>query len=266
MRAGLLMLMWAATAAAAPPRRIVSLNLCADQYLVALADPGQVLGLTRLARDPAMSAAAHDARRFRVAGTSTETLLALQPDLVLAGWPGQADAALRLGLRARVLVVPPAESYAAIVAQAGAVAGAVGHPDRGRALVKRMDAVLAAIPKPGRGQVAADYQRRGFLTGANTLTDEMMRRVGLANLATRLGRPALSQLPLEAMVAARPDYLIVGGRGDDLGSLMLDHPALADLRRLRLPSALTTCGGPAYPVAVRMLAEQIRAARRNARN
>lgn len=256
------LLLWAVgagAAGAAAPRRIVSLNLCADQYLVALADPGQVAGLTRLARDPAMSAAAAIARRYPVAGSGAEVLLALQPDLVLAGWPGQADVARRLGLRARVLVMPPAKDYADIVAQTRAVAAAVGHADRGEALVRRMDAALASIPRLGRGRVAADYQRRGFLTGQGTLMDDMMRRAGLTNLAARLGRPALSQLPLELLVAARPDYLIVGGSrpARDLGSAMQGHPALTGIARLYLPGAFTSCGGPSFPAAVRLLADQL---------
>ncbi len=250
----------AGAASAAPPVRIASLNLCADQYLIALADPSQVLGLTRHARDPSMSAKADEARAFPVIGSGAEALLAGAPDLVLAGCEGQADAARRAGLGARVVVVPPADSYAAIVAQVRLVARAIGHPDRGEALIARMDRQLAAIPRPGRGRIAADYQRRGYLTGGGTLVDEMMRRVGLRNLATRLGRPALSNLSLEEMVAAHPDFLIVGreGKARDLGTAMLEHPALRTIPRLVLPPALATCVGPSFPAAVGALAGQLR--------
>lgn len=245
-------------AAAAPPRRIVSLNLCADQFLVALADPGQISGLTRLSHMPRMSPIAAQAARFPTIGSSAEALLARQPDLLLTGWPGQADAAARAGLTARILVVPPVNSYADIVAQIRLIADAVGHPERGQALIARMDAALAAIPKTGRGRVAADYQRRGYLSGAGTLMDEMMRRVGLANLATRLGRPALSNLSLEEFVAARPDFLITGGGpARDIGSAMLDHPAIAGIPRIYLPGALVDCGGPSFPTAIRRLSDQL---------
>ena len=246
---------------AAPPRphHIVSLNLCADQFLVRLADPGQIAGLTRLSHMPNMSPIAREAAHFATVGSSAEALLAAQPDLILTGWPGQADAAVRAGLKTQTLVVPPANSYADIVGQVRLVAKAVGHPERGEALIRRMDVELGAIPKTGRGRTAADYQRRGYLSGAGTLMDDMMLRVGLRNLATELGLPPLANLPLEQFVAHRPDFLITGtGKARDLGSAMLDHPAIAAIPRLRIPGALVDCGGPSYPRAVRLLSDQLR--------
>ena len=249
----------AAPAAAAPPRHVASLNLCADQFLVALADPSQIAGLTRLSHMANMSPIVRQAARFPIIGSSAEALLVAQPDLLLTGWPGQADAAVRAGLRTRIVTVPPANSYDDIVAQIRLVADAVGHKARGEALIRDMDATLASIPKTGRGRVAADYQRRGYLSGAGTLMDDMMQRVGLVNLATKLGLPPLANLPLEQFVAHRPDFLITGaGPARDLGSQMLDHPAIAGIQRLRLPGALVDCGGPSYPQAVRLLSDQLR--------
>jgi len=244
---------------AAPPRHIVSLNLCADQFLIRLADPGQIVGLTRLSHMPNMSPIAAEAARFPVVGSSAEALLAAQPDLILTGWPGQADPAVRAGLNTQILIIPPANSYADIVGQVRLVANAVGHPDRGEALIHRMDAALAAIPKAGRGRTAADYQRHGYLSGTGTLMDDMMRRVGLRNLTTELGLPALAHLSLEQFVAHRPDFLITGtGKARDLGSAMVNHPAIAGVPRLRLPGSLADCGGPSYPLAIRLLSDQLR--------
>jgi len=261
MRSFLLALALALPARAAPPRprHIVSLNLCADQFLVRLADPAQIAGLTRLSHLPNMSPIAAEAARFPTMSASAEALLAAQPDLVLTGWPGQADAAGRAGLKARILVVPPANSYADIVGQVRLIASAVGHPERGEALIRRMDAELATIPKAGRGRIAADYQRRGYLSGAGTLMDDMMTRVGLRNLATELGLPPLSNLPLEQFVARRPAFLITGtGKARDLGSAMLEHPAIAGIPRLRLPGYFADCGTPSYPKAIRLLSDQLR--------
>ena len=254
----LLVLGLAGPALATPPRRIVSLNLCADQFLIALADRAQIAGITRLSHMANMSPIASQAARLPIADSSAEALLAAQPDLVLTGWPGQADAAVHAGLKSRILVVPPANNYSDIVAQVTLVATAVGHPERGAALIRRMDAELAAIPATGRGRVATDYQRRGYLSGSGTLMDDMMRRVGLVNLATRLGLPPLANLPLEQLVAHRPDFLITGaGPARDLGSAMLRHPAIADIPRLILPGALADCGGPSYPRAIRILSDQL---------
>lgn len=255
----------AVTPAAARPQRIVSLNLCADQYLMALADPGQIAALSPYARDPDISAGAAVAKRLPVVRGHAEEVFALSPDLVLAS-PFHRREALAMveGGRIAVVEVPPAESYAAIVDQVRLVARAVGHVDRGEALIRRMNADLAALPRPRAQGVAAYYQRRGFMTGTGTLIDELMTRVGLVNLAGRLGRPALSRVSLEEMVASRPDYLIVESATDriaDQGTEMLHHPALAAMARLRLPQAWTVCGGPSYVTAARSLVSQLARAR-----
>jgi iron complex transport system substrate-binding protein len=248
---------------ATPPKRIVSLNLCADQYLLALADPGQIAALTQFSRDPVMSAGATAAARLPQSNGRAEDVVALQPDLVIAS-PGRRSGTMAAlaGQHYRTVALPPAESYDAIVSQVREVAAAVGHPERGEALVARMDADLAALPKPRPRGVAAYYQRRGYLTGTGTLVDELMRRVGLTNLAAKLGKPALSQLTLEQLIAARPDYVIVESATDsvtDQGTEMLHHPILARIPRLRLPQAWTVCGGPAYVRAARSLSEQLSA-------
>ncbi|MEG8046512.1 ABC transporter substrate-binding protein [Sphingomonas aerolata] len=253
----------AAAAAPRPPARIVSLNLCADQYLLALADPAQIVALTRFARDPNMSAAANAARTIPVSRGSAEDVLMLRPDLVIASpFRRQTVAAVLAGRNVATLDLPPADSYAAIVTQVRQVAAAIGHRDRGETLIRRMDTALARLPRaPGGGRTAAYYQRRGFLTGTGTLVDELMQRLGLANLATRLGKPALAQLSLEQMALARPDYLIVESATDrvtDQGTEMLHHPILDGIPRLRIPEAWTVCGGPAYVLAAQSLAAQLR--------
>ena len=255
-----------------PPRRIVSLNTCADQLVVALADRAQIAGLTRWSRDRQLSAVAAQADRLPVTGGSAEEVVALRADLVI-GAPGRTAAVLApLAPRGlRLIAMPPQDSVAEIESAVATVAAAVGHPERGTALITAMRRELAAIgPPPGRGRVAAYYQRQGYLTGTGTLVDDMIARVGLVNLARRLQRPALSQLSLEEMALARPTFLIMDAEARtmaDRGTMALRHPvldaAVPPRRRLYIPQALTVCGGPAYPRAVALLAAQIRAADRH---
>ncbi|OCC24190.1 iron ABC transporter [Croceicoccus estronivorus] len=252
-----------AEAAKPAPQRIVSLNLCADQLLLALADRGQIAGLTHNADNAELSAAASRTKGYPILGQSAEEVLAIEPDL-LVGMPARRSAVM-MALADRgypALDVDRAESLADIVREIRKVAGAVGHRERGEALIADMERQLAAIPKPGNGRVAAYYQRRGFLTGTGTLVDDLMRRVGLVNLAETLDKPPLSHMSIEEMVAAQPDFIIVeagAGHVSDQGTEMLQHPALRDIPRLRLPQAWTVCGGPAYVEAARSLAGQIAA-------
>lgn len=242
------------------PQRIVSLNLCTDQLLLALADRSQIAGLTKNARDPEMSAAAARAQGITLLKESSEQLFALRPDLII-GMPASRHAMLRpLGPeKYRTLDLGYAESYPTIIEQIRTVAAAVGHPARGEALIRRMETDLAKLGKLKGGKVAAYYQRRGYMTGTGTLIDDLMARTGLINLAAKLGKPPLSQISLEEMVAARPDFLIVESATDritDQGTEMLHHPALRGIPRISIPQAWTVCGGPAYVLAARGIVEQ----------
>ena len=48
-----------------PPKRVVSLHLCADEWLLLLAAPGQIAALTWLASDPGLTRLAARATSFR---------------------------------------------------------------------------------------------------------------------------------------------------------------------------------------------------------
>lgn len=246
---------------AGTPKRIVSLNLCADQLVLALADRGQIAGLTRNAADTDMSSQAAKARGLPILKNSAEQILAIDPDLVV-GMPARRSAAMGVlkGQHYTMLDLKTADSLDDIYGSIRDTAAAVGHPERGEAMIAGMKAELAKIGKPGRGKVAAYYQRRGYMTGTGTLIDDLMQRVGLVNLAVKLNKPVISQLSLEEMVAARPDYLIVESATDrvaDQGTEMLHHPALAGIPRISIPQAWTVCGSAAYVDAARGIAGQL---------
>lgn len=252
----------AAPAPKGVPQRIVSLNLCTDQYLLELADRSQIAGLTSYADKPEMSAGAAKAKGLPVLGKSAEEVLAIAPDLVV-GMPARRNAVVAAlkGQHYRTLDVERASNLSDVTTQLRSVGKAIGHPARGEAIAARMERELAALPKPGRGRVAAYYQRRGYLTGTGTLIDDLMQRVGLVNLASRLDKPSLSQLSVEEMVAAQPDFIILDAATEtvtDQGTEMLHHPALANIPRIYLPQAWTVCGGPAYVKAARSLVRQIK--------
>lgn len=259
-------LLWAtspAPRAKAPavPQRIVSINLCADQLVLALADRAQIAGLTKNATDVEMSGEAAKAHGIPLLSNSAEQILAIEPDLII-GMPASRSAALRALPRQDypLLDLATANTLDEIYTSIRETAAAVGHPERGSALIARMQGELAGLPKPGEGRVAAYYQRRGYMTGTGTLIDELMGRVGLVNLAGKLGKPPLSQLSLEEMVAAQPDFLIVESATDvvtDQGSEMLHHPAIKDIPRISIPQAWTVCSSPAYTQAARSITAQI---------
>ncbi|MEE4451153.1 ABC transporter substrate-binding protein [Novosphingobium resinovorum] len=246
----------------AAPKRIVSLNLCADQLVLALADREQIAGLTRYAADPAMSAEAVRAKGLPILRGAAEEIMAIDPDLVV-GMPARRNPAIKaLKTRYPAVDLKSADGYDAILASIRKVALAVGHPERGEALIVGMERDLAHIPRARKGVVAAYWQRRGYLTGTGTLIDDLMTRVGVTNLAGKLGKPALSQMGIEELAAARPDVIVVDAATDkavDQGTAMMHHPVLDGIPRVAIPQAWTVCGGPAYVKAARALAKGVNA-------
>ncbi|WOK37473.1 ABC transporter substrate-binding protein [Sphingomonas sp. C3-2] len=249
--------------APAYPLRVVSLNMCADQYLIELADRRQIAALSEYARDPKMSFHARAAAAYPVSAGSAEELLALQPDLIIGSDYQRAGVeALFRNHPVAFVEFGLANSQAEMIAQARSVAAALGQQARGEDLVRRLG-VVGAVQAGTARPVVAYYQRRGFLTGTGTLVDDILTRAGADNLARRLNKPMLAQLSLEEMVAARPDFLLVDAETAqvaDQGTEMLHHPALRVIPRLSLSEALTVCGGPSYPLAVENLRRQIAAA------
>jgi iron complex transport system substrate-binding protein len=250
----------AAGAAAAAPRRIVSINMCADQYLIALADRAQIAALSEYSRDASLSFHHREAAAFASVRGNAESILPLKPDLIV-GSPSdrfQTRALFhRFGLK--IVDLPADDSFADIVDHTRLIARAVGHPARGETLIAQMKADLARLPPAsGPKPSAIHYQRQGFVTGTGTLMDEVMRRAGLRNMAGTLGSKVLARVDLETVVAAGPDVILfTDDRRDarDWGAELLRHPALATIRsrQVYVPDNLTVCGGPSFPVAVAAL-------------
>src|SRR5665213_493655 len=220
---------------AAGPQRVVSINLCADELLVTLADPAQIAALSVYATDPDLSYVADAAKAFRHDAASAETVVGLNPDLVLAGRftkHATRDMLARLGYRVELL--DAARSIADSEKQIRQVAALVGHPERGEALVADIEAARARTiaAAPSGKPTVANYQRRGYVTGGDTLTGELLSIAGFTNDGDALAGKTGGFVPLERLVADPPDYIVVAhadARAEDQGSALLSHPALARL-------------------------------------
>jgi iron complex transport system substrate-binding protein len=270
MRRGAVMLVAMAVAlagvaaAAPPPRRVVSLNPCLDAILLQVADPAQIAALSHYARDPRQSAIAAQAARYPYTWGSAEEVVALRPDLVLTS--GMGAMALtgvlpRLNVRQASFTVPT--SIDESLAQVDRVASLVGHPERGAALAARIRAaVAAAAPRPGEPRLGAlIYEYHGLASGPDTLVDELLRRTGFDNLATRYGLKHTGEVPLDALIADPPQVLLAGRMAPDepiWADRVLSHPALKALGgRVRVetfPEQLMFCAGPVLIPAVQALA------------
>jgi iron complex transport system substrate-binding protein len=232
------------------PQRIVSLNPCTDAILAEVADPAQIAALSSYSSDPAGSSMDLAlARRFPAVDGTMEEVIALRPDLVVGSTfisPAARSAYARLGLRYEGFGITP--RVADSVAQIREIAALTGHPERGEALVRRIEATLAANAAPAGAAVpAVVWQSGGIVPGADTLISELLARTGFVNAAAAQGMHQADVLGLERMLAAPPRVIFAAGNPAANEDRMLAHPALGSLkqtRRVPISPALLWCGGP----------------------
>jgi iron complex transport system substrate-binding protein len=249
------------------PRRVVSFNLCADQLILALADPGQIAGLSPYAGDPALSVMADKAGPFRKLDWQAEVAIPLNPDLVLIGsWDRPATQRMLGRLGVRVEKLDTVSNFEGAKSEIARVAALLGHPERGEDLIAKLDAARArlAAAAPHAGMTALVIERGGFTAGADTLAATLLRA---ANFSTPPGATAGSGgfLPLEKLLMLKPDVIFLKDPprvARDQGALYITHPALQALyppqRRIDLPTRFTMCGGPALIAAFDYLADTLR--------
>ena len=209
IRALAVLLLVAAGATADPPQRpsVVSLDYCADQFVLGLADREQILAVSTGADKP-HSHLREAAAGIRQVRSSTEDVIALNPDLVIYNWGADAKALAmyqRFGIRTHQIGFGNTIESAA--EETRAAAAALGHPERGEARA------VAMAPAQRPLDLAALYVTPGGLTaGDATMVGAIMRHAGLTNAA---GAGYWKALPLEQLVLAPPQIALTAFFGFD---------------------------------------------------
>lgn len=252
-------------AAAALPT-VVSINLCADQLVLALADRSQILAVGRLAADPSFSAMHREAAGIPAIRDTAEAVMRLAPDLVLSGAHQQRKTNELLGrMGFRVLALPAPDDVEGVAALVGTVAEALGQGRRGERLAAEVRAMFRPPERPS-GESALVWRPNGFVSGKGTLSDAVLAAAGLGNAAALSGIGQWGTMPLERVVTAPPDLLVLDDYSSDKSSraqALLVHPALARLsppmRIGAVPTAEWLCPGPwlqAVILRLRLLAQR----------
>jgi iron complex transport system substrate-binding protein len=257
---------WLAPAMAAGPR-IASMNVCTDQLLIPLADPEQIAGLSRFSRDASQSFVADDARRYPTLSGGAEDVLVLAPDIVVASLFDKRSTRELLkanGLRLAEFTVP--RNLDEVKAQIREMGEIVQHTGRATAQIARLD---AAIARARRAVTEKHYSvlplsRRGWVSGRDSLLSSLLTETGLFNVAGDLGAGQGGFASLEAIVNAKPDFLVVSEAGDragDDGRAFVLHPALERFyppeKRIVIPDRLTVCGGVMLADALDLLVKEL---------
>ena len=247
--------------------RLVSMNVCADQLLLTLADPEQILGLSRFARDGWQSQAG-DISRYPVLSGGAEDVLLIRPDIVVASAFDKRSTRELLkakGLRLVELAVPKTLDEARQqIREAGDI---TGHPDRAAVEIARLDAALARARRAvsERHYRVLPLSRRGWVAGSDSFVGSLLGETGLRSAAGDLGFAFGGFASLEAIVNLRPDFIVVSQAGDtakDDGQAFLLHPALERFyppeKRIVIPERMTECGGVLLADALDALTAEVK--------
>lgn len=232
--------LWATEASA---ERILSLDSCADQYVLALAPDAELMLTPRADDDDSHHRRA--ASGHRQARGSLERALMFRPDVVVRTWGG--DPRLIAALRAdgaRVVDIPDVSDLQEARTTLIEVGRALGRDEAAAREAARFDRRTAQIARDGSRPDALYLTTGGYTAGRDTFIDALLKAAGLSNAEKE---PGFRPVHLERLVLAPPAMLVLGffdrARADWRG--VGRHPIVARLAKdrpvARPPASTLTC-------------------------
>ena len=252
----------------ATPERIVSMDFCADQYVLQLADRDQILALSPDSTQD-FAYLNKEAEGIATVRATAEEVLTLQPDLVVRSYGGGPNITqvlkaagipvLQVGWASSV----DGESVGSIPSVIQTMADGLGVPERGQELIRVYRQRLADLPK-----VEAESSTNvlyltpaGSTTGSGSMIHDVLTRAGLTNFESTAG---WREVELERLAYETPDVIAASFFDTTLKDVARwsssRHPIikrqLDDSKTVQLPGAWTTCGAWFIVDAIEALAEK----------
>lgn len=245
---GLLLALPAMAAAANAPRSasVVSLDECADQYVLGLVERNRVLALSDHAHlaDSYFRDRAEGLRRVK---PRLETLLALHPDMVVRTWGGDVRLIQELQRRGvKVVTIDDVSSYAQARTQLLKIGAELDAEAGARIEAHNFDEALSDIRDIGHGRRALYYTSYGISAGPDTLPGDMLRLLGFRLVAQGQGFFPISP---EVLISMKPDVFALGFYDDRYsmrrvpGRQPLVRALIARTPHFSLPTDALSCGG-----------------------
>jgi iron complex transport system substrate-binding protein len=240
------------TAASAPgimsPSRVISLDYCADQYVLKLLPKANILALSQDATSEFsfMKSQAEGIQKIR---STAEEIIAARPDLVVRSYGGGPQIVQFLGkagiptLQMNFLV-----SINDVREEIRRLSARLDASHKGASVIDNFNRRLAKLPSPTNVIQAIYLPSSGVTAGPGTLIDEIITTAGFINIETQ---PGWSSVRLENMARYQPDLIITSAGKDRMGSHnqwnAIKHSMVKEFVNARhqasLPLSITSCGG-----------------------
>ena len=239
----------------ASPKRIVSINLCTDQLLLALSDRQNIVSISHLSAQKDYSYYWDKISGIHINSGLAEEILPLKPDLILAGkYTSQTTVNFLKSFGLRVERVDIPKDIDGVYSTIRKVANLIGTEAKAEELILAMDKKMAKVRllrenKPRlRAVILAP---NNFTPGTSTFKSKLIEIAGFDNIAGHYGIEWYGTLSLEHIVESQPDVLIIDDSTNNKNSLadrLLQHPAMShglpNTKLLNMPPSLWNCGGP----------------------
>ncbi|MFC9506992.1 hemin ABC transporter substrate-binding protein [Streptomyces sp. NPDC057002] len=208
---------------------------------------------------------------------SAESVLSLRPTVVLADTDTGPDEALDQIRDAGipVVVLDPATKLSDVTTRTTRIAEALGVPDAGKALNRRMSDELAAardaVPEGSKPKVAFLYLRGSaavyLIGGKGSGADSLIEAAGAVDAGTEAGldKP-FTPITTEALAQAQPDVILMMSKGlesvDGIDGLVkipgiAQTPAGMNRRVVDVEDGVLLGYGPRTPLVIDILVDRI---------
>lgn len=251
-------------AAVAEGPSVMSLDFCADQYVLAFSEPEDIVAVSYEAAD-VNSFFANRAAGLSITSGSLEEVLLRKPELVVRTWRGSmAGDAMAARLGTDTFQPPYAMSQADNLKNLISAAKVLGGGAKADAMVADYEARWAKLKDAPKSKLRAVYMTpSGFTAGEGTFVDDIIQLAGFETVAKDAGMHGWVPLPLEKMIMDPPDVVI--GSFFNEGTVHISHwsggrhgaytKMIDDLPTIMVPSRYLSCSGAFFVDA----AEYIRA-------
>ncbi|MFD7131737.1 hemin ABC transporter substrate-binding protein [Streptomyces sp. NPDC059894] len=208
---------------------------------------------------------------------SAESVLSLRPTVVLADTDTGPKEAVRQIRDAGipVVVLDPATKLSDVTTRTTRIAEALGVPEAGRALDRRMSddlaAARAAVPEGSRPKVAFLYMRGSaavyLIGGKGSGADSLLAAAGAVDAGTAAGldKP-FTPITTEALAQAQPDVILMMTKGlESVGGIdgllripgIAQTPAGLNRRVVDMEDGVLLGFGPRTPLVIDILVDRI---------
>ncbi len=197
--------LWASQTVAAP--RVVSLDMCADQYVLGLVPRDNIAGVSMRAQLPE-SFYRDRAKGLRRVPAKSEAVLALAPDIVVRTWGGDRkllDRLVKSGIK--VITINDLQNLDQAEGELLRVGVELGQTPAAQAEAGRFHTAMAAVRPIGLGRTVLYYTPGGYTAGPGTFTGDFLTRLSFRMESQTKGLYFLSP---EVLLSMKPDVFALG--------------------------------------------------------